>query len=80
MALPVVFPAARRPTRWKSTGLLVGGGRFSALVPCPAARVVRVLEWNHVVYVQPSGISDGLPGVRVKPLPLFLHPGMIGLV
>jgi len=71
-ALPVAFPATRRPTRWKSTGLFVGEGRFSALVPSPPARVVSALEWDHVVYVQ--------PGVRVKPLPLFLHPGMIGLV
>ena len=31
MALPVAFPATRRPTRWKSTGLFVGEGRFPAL-------------------------------------------------
>ena len=35
---------------------LVGEGRFSAPVPCPATRVVSVLEWDHVVYVQPGGI------------------------
>ena len=71
MALPVAFPAARRPTRWKSTGLFVGEGRFPALV------VVSVLEWDHVVYFQPGGLSDGLPGGRI---PLFLHPGRIGLI
>ena len=74
-------PAARRLTRWKSTGLIVGEGRFSALVPCPATRIMGVLEWDHVVYVQPGGISDGLPGVRVEPLPrchLALPVGLEG--
>ena len=80
MALPVAFPAARRPTRWKSTGLLVGEGRFPALVPRPANRVVGVLEWDHVVYVQPGGISDGVTGVGTKSRPLVLHPGRIGLI
>jgi len=60
---------------------IVGEGRFSALVPCPATRIVSVLEWDHVVYVQPGGISDGLPGVRREPLPgchLALPVGLEG--